>query len=288
VRGVADRGARRPPIKLLGNARVCFTVDIAFEGFLRACQYRGRPVPPDKPDLYSLSFAEYGLRVGVWRLLDLLAECGIRGSCLTNGYAAQQYPATLKAVADAGHEIVAHGWTNDAGIASDDVEIERKEVRRTLDAIVAAVDQSPVGWLSPGYAGSPARRVALSEAGVFYSCDDARDDLPYVIDVEGKPHVIVPRTSFHSNDLENWFHAQNPPSAFNEMFRSQFDAIYEEAATGRPGWMEFILHAHFAGRLQAIGALRKMIKYVMSHEGIWVAPRGDLARWILDHPDYHG
>jgi peptidoglycan/xylan/chitin deacetylase (PgdA/CDA1 family) len=288
VFGFVDRGMRRPPIKLPDNARVCFTVDIAFEGFEKACQYRGRPMPPERPDLYSLSFAEYGLRIGVWRLLELIDEFKVTAGCLTNGYAAQRYPKTLKAVHDAGHEIVAHGWTNDAGIASLDVDTERAEVKRTLDAIVAAVGEPPVGWLSPGYSGSPARLQALTEAGIFYSCDDAADDLPYVIRIDGKPHAILPRTSFGSNDLDNWFGPKLPASAFLDSFRSQFDSIYDEAIRGRPGWIELVLHAHFAGRPQAMREIRDMMRYVLGQPGIWVAPRRDLARWVLDHPDYHG
>src|SRR3989304_1819035 len=42
----------------------------------------------------------------------------------SNGYAAQRYPTTLKAVGEAGHEIIAHGWTNDAGTPSGDEDTE--------------------------------------------------------------------------------------------------------------------------------------------------------------------
>jgi hypothetical protein len=31
-----------------------------------------------------------------------------------------------------------------------------------------------------------------------------------------------------------------------------------------------------------------MIRYACAHEGIWLATRGEFARWILDHPAYHG
>ncbi len=286
--GFTDQGARRKPIDLPGDARICFTIDIAFEGFQTACQYRGRPTPPGKPDLYSLSFAEYGLRVGVWRLLEIIDQFKLKAGSLTNGLAAERYPKTLKAVSDAGHEIVAHGWTNDAGVASDDLETERIEVRRTLDAITAAVGKSPVGWVSPGYAGSPMRLKAISEAGIFYSCDDASDDLPYVIQIEGKPHVILPRTSFGSNDLDNWFAPRHAPSAWLSIVKSQFDATYVEALEGRPGWMELVLHAHFAGRRQPMQEIKAMLQYILGHKGVWVATRRELAEWTLQHPEFHG
>jgi peptidoglycan/xylan/chitin deacetylase (PgdA/CDA1 family) len=283
-----DRGARRPPIGLPENARVCFTVDLGFEGFTRACQYRLRPVGPDQVDRYSLSFAEYGLRVGIWRLLELADELKLVTGVAVNGYAAERYPKTLRAVSDAGHEIIAHGWTNDAGVASEDEATERAEIARTQQAIRAATGQQPVGWVSPGYAGSAARLKALAAACFLYSCDDAGDDLPYVIQLDTKPHVIMPRTSFGSNDLTNWFAPRHAPATWLSAFKSQFDTIYAEAMRGRPGWMELFLHAHFAGRTQALQEIREMIGYVRGHDGIWLATRGAFARWILDHPEYHG
>lgn len=285
--GFTDRGARRPPMPLPGGARVCFTVDLAFEAFTRACQYRLRRVPPEQPDRYSLSFAEYGLRVGIWRLLDLLREAGVRAGAAVNGLAAERYPKTLKAVADAGHEMIGHGWTNDPGVPSEDAAAERTEIERTLASITAATGRKPAGWVSPGYATSAARLQALVEAGLLYSCDDAADDMPYVVTVGSTPHVIMPRTSFASNDLSNWFAPRHAPSTWLDAVKSQFDAIYDEARCGRPGWMELCLHAHFAGRLHAVQEVRQMIAYVLGHEGVWTATRAEFARWVLENPECH-
>jgi hypothetical protein len=98
----------------------------------------------------------------------------------------------------------------------------------------------------------------------------------------------MPRTSFGSNDLTNWFAPRHAPDTWLSSFKSQFDAIYHEACRGRPGWMELFLHAHFAGRSLATQEIRTMIQYVLDHDGVWVAQRGQFARWILDHPAYHG
>ena len=278
-----DSGGRRPPITLPAGALVCFTVDIAFEGFLEACQHRGRQTPKGVPDLYSLSFAEYGLRVGIWRLLALMSEFNLTAGIMINGYAAERYPKTLRAVEIAGHEMIAHGWTNDAGTASEDAQTEVASVKRTVDAIVAATGKTPRGWVSPGYAGSLTLRRALVNAGFLYSCDDAADDLPYVVDIAGKPLVMMPRTSFGTNDLGSWFGPKHAPSTWLSSVKSQFDAIHREALLGRPGWMELVLHAQFAGRLQAANEVREMVQYVTAKQGVWCASRLELAQWVMDH-----
>ena len=285
MRDFKDHGARLPPVGLPKGALVCFTVDIAFEGFLEACQHRGRQTPKGVPDPYSLSFAEYGLRIGIWRLVELMEQCKLNAGIMVNGYAAERYPRTLASVAAAGHEMIAHGWTNDAGVASDDIDQERNTVKRTVDEIVAATGKVPKGWVSPGYAGSTALERALVEEGFLYTCDDAADDLPYVVDMQGRPLVVMPRTSFGTNDLGSWFGPKHAPATWLSSVKSQFEAIYDEATRGRPGWMELVLHAHFAGRLQAALEIRQMIEYVTSRPGVWCSTRLEFASWCLDQAE---
>ena len=55
-----------------------------------------------KPDYFSLSYAQYGLTTGVWRMLDLLEEQGLRAAWSVSGRAAELVPKTLKVISDAG------------------------------------------------------------------------------------------------------------------------------------------------------------------------------------------
>jgi hypothetical protein len=96
----------------------------------------------------------------------------------------------------------------------------------------------------------------------------------------------MPRTNFGSNDLGTWFGAKQSPTSFLSSVRSQFDAIYAEACSGRRGWMELVLHAQFAGRLQCATELKQMLDYILSHEGVWCATRSEFAQWCLQRPEY--
>ena len=42
--------------------------------------------------------AEYGLRIGVWRLLDMIAAFNVKAGCLTNGYAPGDPNGTINTV----------------------------------------------------------------------------------------------------------------------------------------------------------------------------------------------
>ena len=109
-----------------GNAKVAMSIGLAFEAFQYHSQY-SHSAEKGKVDLFSLSYADYGWKSGVWRLLDLLDEVGLKASMSTNGLAAERHPDAVHTAAEAGHEIVGHGWVNDILMQDDDPEGEVAE-----------------------------------------------------------------------------------------------------------------------------------------------------------------
>src|SRR5207249_1422888 len=56
------------------------------------------------------SIYEYGSRVGFWRLLKLFAERRINISVFAVAMALEPHPEAARAIVEAGHEVVNHGW----------------------------------------------------------------------------------------------------------------------------------------------------------------------------------
>src|SRR5262249_51417285 len=127
----------RRAVRWPDDATIAMTVGVALEAFERHSQVRteGRG---GELDLFSLSYAEYGVRVGVWRLLELFAEEEVTASFSISGKVAADHPQTIRAVADAGHDLIGHGWVNDRLNADASEAEERESIRRTLDAIEQA------------------------------------------------------------------------------------------------------------------------------------------------------
>lgn len=69
------------------------------------------------PDHAAMAWATYGGRVGVWRLLRMLDELGIRSTFFVNARCTEQYPDAVKQIASSGHDIAAHGYTQDQLLA---------------------------------------------------------------------------------------------------------------------------------------------------------------------------
>ncbi len=264
-----------------GQARIAMSVNLALEAFRLKSQYT-QETRPGRPDHFSLSFAEYGGRAGVWRLLDFLDAMNVKGSMSINGRAAELYPEAVRAVAAAGHEVVGHGWENDVLTDDQDPDKELDEIRRVTRAIGEAAGTRPVGWTSPGSAGSANTLGLLAGEGYIWNGDEANDDLPYVRNTANGPMVLLPRVNMFLNDLVMWIIPRASTEAIWENFRDTFDQLYAEGAAGSPKWIEIVLHAQFAGRPTLIPTMRKCIEYARRHDAVWFARKGDIARWTLE------
>ena len=261
------------------------SVGLAFEAFNHHSQFststsaEGRT----KVNHFSLSYADYGWKAGVWRLLELFDRYGLKANMSTSGLAAERHPNVVAAVAKAGHELNGHGWVNDHTASDDDDESERAEIRRCTQVITQAGGVRPVGWTGPGSAGSQNTLGILKSEGYLWNGDDASDDLPFIRDTDKGPMVIMPRTNTPQNDLTMWLAPRNPPSILWEGFRGTFDTLYAEGEAGAPKWMEITLHCHIAGRPTLQSVLRQCFDYAKQHDNIWFARRRDIAEWCLKH-----
>ncbi|MBI2726232.1 MAG: polysaccharide deacetylase family protein [Polaromonas sp.] len=270
---------------LPNNAKLAFTVGIPFEAFLNQSQVNLIAKPGVK-DAFSLSYGDYGWKVGVWRLMSLLEEFGVTASMSVNGLAAQLHPEIIKVMIEQGHEVLGHGWVNDVYVKDEGPEKESAEIERVTKAIEQACGVRPVGWTSPGSSGSDHTVELLSKHGYTWVGDDASDDIPFVVNTATGPFVILPRTNVSTNDITMWVFPKNPPSAFFESFKDTFDQLYAEGAAGSPKWLDLTLHSHMAGRATLIPTIRKCLEYVKQHDGIFYTRKCDLAAQALaDHED---
>ena len=283
---MANYPGPRAPIKLPGDARICVSVTIAFEAFVNHGHYGHHNSKPGRPSHFSLSYAEYGPKVGVWRILKSLESHQLRATFDVGGMAADRHPAVMRAMRDGGHEAAGHGWANDVHVSDDDAEGELKAIRDTAAAIKATYGEPPVGWVSPGSVGSARTMQYMVDEGFLWNGDDASDDLPFVCKVDSKPLVILPRINFPTNDLIIWQKPQNPPSAYYEGFIETFDYLYAEGKAGNPKWIDLLLHCDLGGRPTLMPVFERAIGYAQAKEGVWFARRRDLADWILkSEPD---
>ena len=94
------------------DQKIAMSVGLAFEAFTYRSQFNtlgGAARAGNNPSPLSLSYAEYGWKAGVWRLLETLDRYRLRANMSVSAQAAEQHPNVIAAVVKAGHEINGHG-----------------------------------------------------------------------------------------------------------------------------------------------------------------------------------
>src|SRR5712675_2913949 len=109
----------------------------------------GNPLPPGVLDTMAISWAAYGVKRGIYRILDGLARQRAKASVMTSAVIAERAPEAVKAVADAGHEVLSHSYAMNVvpALLSDDEE--KKNIARCTKLLEQASGRKVVGWLSP-------------------------------------------------------------------------------------------------------------------------------------------
>src|SRR5438105_15889688 len=81
--------------------KLALSVGLAFEGFERHSQFTTSTAAAARNQVnhFSLSYADYGWKAGVWRLLDTLDRYGLKANMSTSGLAAGRHPTVVAAVA---------------------------------------------------------------------------------------------------------------------------------------------------------------------------------------------
>src|SRR5262245_40925030 len=97
------------PIAVIFN--VC--LDAWSDGNAPGIRPMGNPLPAGALDTVAFSWAAYGVKRGIYRLLDALGRHKAKASVMTSAIIAERAPQAVKAVADAGHEVLSHSYTMD-------------------------------------------------------------------------------------------------------------------------------------------------------------------------------
>jgi peptidoglycan/xylan/chitin deacetylase (PgdA/CDA1 family) len=125
-----------------------------------------------------ISRGDFGM-VGTERILDLLRQHGIQGTWFIPGHTIESYPACVRAVFQAGHEIGHHGWTH-CPPASLSRAAEDGELLRGNEAIKSLTGRYARGYRSPAWDLSPHSIDLLLAHGFAYDSSlMGHDYLPY-------------------------------------------------------------------------------------------------------------
>lgn len=244
------------------------------------------PLPPNVRNLAMESMYEYGSRVGIWRIFDLLDKYRMPATFFACAIALEQNRAVADAISAGGHGVVSHGyrWEETFRLTRQQ---EAEHIALAVRSFQKTLGFRPRGWYCRYGPSIHTRELIVAEGGFTYDCDAYNDDLPYFVQVTGRRHLIVPYTP-DVNDFRFW---QSPGLAtaaqFFDYLKDSFDVLYEEGAR-RPRILSVGLHPRIIGRPGRIGGLARFLEYTQQFTDVAYLTRDAIAEtWLQQHPSSH-
>jgi peptidoglycan/xylan/chitin deacetylase (PgdA/CDA1 family) len=273
---------RRPPLEWPDGARVAVWVGVNVEHY-----------EPDKPgisiaaatsqlvpDPLNAGWRDYGLRVGLWRLMDVLEGHGIRASVLLNSDVCELYPEVIEEGKRRGWAWLAHGKNNSTLQTNMPLDQERRYLGEVVKTIEQHTGQYPKGWLGPFLSESFNTPNILAELGLTYICDWCNDDQPCPVRVERGKMISIPY-SIEVNDIPLFLDKGVSGQDFCQVLVDQFDALYEAGETSGQV-MAIALHPFLTGVPFRLRYLDQALAHIAERENVWLTTSDDIADWYLE------
>ena len=253
------------------------------EDSFQAANLAGGSAARPFPDYARISHREYGHRVGIYRVLDVLESHGIRPTVAMDAMTASNYPYLVRHCLDRGCEIIGHGISVSRMITGKMSEQEERDyIRESLDALTQATGEAPVGWMGPEYGESQRTPRLLGEAGVRYLCDWANDEQPYPLKVPAGELFALP-VMLELDDVVAMAHRKVTIDRYATMLRESFDEMYDDGTdNGRA--LVLSLHPWLIGQPFRIGILDEALGHMMRRQGVWTASGAEVVDWYRTHP----
>jgi peptidoglycan/xylan/chitin deacetylase (PgdA/CDA1 family) len=241
-------------------------------GFLRSGEHTPQP----------LSRGEYGPRVGVPRILEMVERYRVPVTFFIPAVSAQLHPETVEAILKSPlrHEIGVHGWVHER-ISDLTPEEERALTRRAFQWWTERLGHKPAGIRTPSWDFTPETLAIIRELGFLYDSSLMGDDRPYEIVAGGwltglielPVEWILDDYTYYSYDRPSHAYHRMSDGEVYETYKAEFDMAYKE------GTMFLLtMHPFVTGHRSRLAALERLVAYMKLKTGVWFATHEQVAR----------
>ncbi|MGH6677206.1 MAG: polysaccharide deacetylase family protein, partial [Xanthobacteraceae bacterium] len=268
----------RPALRLPNGAHVALWVIPNIEFFAL-----DEKVPPGSggtgvpvPDIPAWSSRDYGNRVGVFRLMEVLERNGIRATVALNSEVCTEHPLIIEEGNLRQWEWMGHCESNTRRLNAVAPGEEPEIIKRALTTIERAAGTRPRGWLGSGLQETWDTLELLAAHGCDYVCDWTNDDQPYIMTLDGGTTLVSVPYSHEINDKPAFERFHRTADEFRDMICRQFDVLYREGAqSGRV--MAIAIHPYLTGVPHRIDAFDEALRYIGRHQRVWKATGSEIA-----------
>lgn len=229
------------------------------------------------PDVPNFSWADYGMRAGLPRILQAIQERGLPASTSINAGVITAYPQAAQAMRAMGMEFVGHG-VHQKSLNHNQGESEETLIAKSLEIISNFTGERPRGWLSPGLRETFDTPELLKKQGVEYVFDWVIDDVPHWMQTKEGPLLALPYNLEINDSIVYAIERHSSDEMYERLVRTL--ALFEEEATRRPRVLGIGLHPHLIGVPHRFGSFQKMLDLLMKSSNVCFVTGGQIADWF--------
>lgn len=228
------------------------------------------------PDVPNFSWADYGMRAGLPRMLEAITSRGLPASTSCNASVIDAYPRAAQAMLQAGWEFIGHGMHQKA-INHGGSELET--VQACLEKIKSFTGQRTRGWLSPGLRQTYDTADILAANGVDYVCDWVIDDLPNWMKVKEGRLIQMPYNLELNDSVIYAVEKHSSPEFLLRLQRTL--ALFEREIERQPRVLALGLHPHLMGVPHRFGYFEEMLDLLIQHPQVVFMNGSAIADWFM-------
>ena len=228
---------------------------------------RGISVPPGGvspiPDTQNWGWHEYGMRVGIWRIMESLKKHRIKPTVSINAKVCETRPRIAQAMRDEGWEFLAHTYEQ---IPINKIEDQRAMIAQTKDVLTRFLGKAPSGWLGPGRGQTWATLDYVAEAGFSWFADWVMDDQPFWARTAYGPILSIPYSA-DLNDITIMVTGLHESDAMLKRVKDAFATMYRESAKNTR-ILAFGVHPYVSGAAHRVKYFDAMLAFLRKHKDV--------------------
>lgn len=226
------------------------------------------------PDVPNFSWADYGMRCGLPRMIEAIQSRGLPASTSINASVLDAYPGAGEAMRAAGWEFIGHGMhqksVNHAGAEAD-------VISASLNKIQGFTGTRPTGWLSPGLRESYDSPELLRAEGIEYVFDWVIDDVPNWMTTKQGPLLSMPY-NLELNDSIIYAIEKHATGQFLDRL-TRTVALFRKESQTHPRILGLGLHPHLMGVPHRFGEFEAMLDLLIKTPGVCFMLPKQIAEW---------
>ena len=241
--------------------------------------------PGPQPDVRNFGWRDYGLRVGIWRIFDVMDELKLPMCHLLNASVCEEMPQITARIRQRGDEVIGHGYTNSERQSDMDEATEAAMIAHATRTLAESCGRRPYGWMGPWISETAVTPDLLQENGYTFLMDWPADDQPFWMKTRAGRIMSVPYP-IEINDTPTMLSRAQPATDFHRMILDQFEEMLR-LSEKQSLVFGISMHTFCTGQPFRLAQVRQALQTLMKHPGfdkVWVTTPGRIAEYATMLP----